>query len=227
MVGEPVPSSLMNVRACALPESNMVLWLGWAMALNLQLALWLVVVRGPELASGAAEAFLERLSQSYLAELMQCCCCTKSDDMQQVLSDFSFGKASIMSYLTQKLQCWRILPWRLAALALTDTSEARRHAQAALDEFRQHLAVTCTVSKSLLLILGVCIFSLCLSPTTFLRAVDVPLSGQKPILICVTESFGAIYRQELSPDCRLKGSLTERTSNVCPNYSNWSLNASS
>ena len=93
--------------------------------------------RAPELASNAAERFMEELSKSYVEDLMQCCSCTDPAEMEQVLADFSLGKASMMSYITQKLHCWRVLPWRLAALALPDVAEARKHARDILEEFEQ------------------------------------------------------------------------------------------
>lgn len=91
--------------------------------------------RAPQLAAGAAESYMEELGRSYLLELMECCSCTDPSETDQVLSDFSLGKASMISYLAQKLQCWRVLPWRLAALCVEDVDEARRHAKEALDEF--------------------------------------------------------------------------------------------
>ena len=94
--------------------------------------------RAPELASGRMQQHLEMLSLSYLQDLLRACPPgVEPAHAQEVLADFTLGKSSLMEILSQKLQCWTVLPWKLASLGLESQDHARQWAANCLQDFTQ------------------------------------------------------------------------------------------
>ena len=91
--------------------------------------------RAPELACGAAQTHFERLASSHLQDLMHASLGVDAEEVQQVLTEFSHGKAAMQAYVNQKLQCWEVLPWKLCGVASSIKSRARQCAKACLDLF--------------------------------------------------------------------------------------------
>ena len=92
--------------------------------------------RSMDLASGEVWKRLDAWSDEYTQDLLQHNQCTDEGDIATALRDFSCGKAFIVAYLRQKLQCWETFPWKLAALNC-ERSIAQRIAQEAIIQFDQ------------------------------------------------------------------------------------------
>ena len=91
--------------------------------------------RAPELATGALQSYFQALADSYLADLLRSCPPMSGEDMQQVLADFSSGKSGVLGYLTQKLECWDVLPWKFAGLGVENQVKARACAKSCVEAF--------------------------------------------------------------------------------------------
>ena len=92
--------------------------------------------RSMDLASGEVWKRLDAWSDEYTQDLLQHNQCTDEGDIATALRDFSCGKAFIVAYLRQKLQCWETFPWKLAALNC-ERSIAQRIAQDAIIQFER------------------------------------------------------------------------------------------
>ena len=92
--------------------------------------------RSMDLASGAVWKLLDAWSEEYIQDLLQNNECRDEAEVSSALTEFSNGKAFIVAYLRQKLQCWETFPWKLAALNCTGPI-ARQTAQDAILHFDQ------------------------------------------------------------------------------------------
>ena len=90
--------------------------------------------RSMDFASGEVWKRLDAWSDEYTQDLLQHNQCTDEAEISAALTEFSCGKAFIVAYLRQKLQCWETFPWKLAALNCK-RSVAQQIAQDALIQF--------------------------------------------------------------------------------------------
>eukprot|EP00969_Alexandrium_andersonii_P307315 13584655-Alexandrium_andersonii.AAC.1 len=71
--------------------------------------------RAVEFATGAIADQFETLSQSHQQALLEAVSpMLDPAELERLLSDFSSGKMHQLAYLQLKLQCWSVLPWKLA-----------------------------------------------------------------------------------------------------------------
>ena len=92
-------------------------------------------LRAMELATGAIDEFVDSLFDSYLPVMMEATSDLPQADMQQVLNDFTHGKASCMDHIAIKTQCWKVAPWSFAALAHPDEEVARGFSRKLVQDF--------------------------------------------------------------------------------------------
>ena len=92
-------------------------------------------LRAYDLASGAVEEQLSSVATMCKEELLLQVATLSEEETGQLLRDFERGKSHIIASLTNKLQNWKMLPWRLAALSDSDESRARAAAAACLSDF--------------------------------------------------------------------------------------------
>lgn len=97
-------------------------------------------MRAPELAAGALQSFFTNLGNQLWTELQgECISVLTEAGAASVVKDFELGRSHIFLELTQKLDTWLRLPWRLAALAHLDGAVARAAATSAMAEFDRSL----------------------------------------------------------------------------------------
>ena len=92
-------------------------------------------MRAVELATGAVDKHFEVLAADYMETMLDSCSDTKESEFDQVCADFNTGKLHMVEYMEQKLQCWKVAPWSLAALAQRSVPAARLAGRAILDTF--------------------------------------------------------------------------------------------
>lgn len=95
--------------------------------------------RAVHLASGEIWRRIDAWSETFLQEILEGNSCQDPAEIQSALEDFSSGKAQMVEYLQQKLQCWESLPWCLAALN-TGGPAARKIASDCLAKYDAQLA---------------------------------------------------------------------------------------
>jgi hypothetical protein len=88
-----------------------------------------------KLASGRLAEFLRHASEGVLAELVISCIGLPDRATDLVVSDFKLAQAHIIKYLTEKLEFWQRLPWKLAALGDWVPGKAAAAAKAITTEF--------------------------------------------------------------------------------------------
>ena len=93
--------------------------------------------RAVELASGQIWDRIDTWNESYLMQILEGNSCNDTAAIDAALGDFARGKAMIVEYLQQKLQCWETLPWKLAALNCGG-SAAQATAQELMEQFDKH-----------------------------------------------------------------------------------------
>ena len=94
--------------------------------------------RAPEVAAGGLDDFFERLWAMRSGELLQSVSETRgisADVLSSLEDDLQRGRAYLHLGMVTKLDHWKRLPWRLAALGHHDESVARLNGAAALDMF--------------------------------------------------------------------------------------------
>ena len=91
--------------------------------------------RAPELASGVVWQFLDAWGDVFIQQILEGNQCMDPVEIEGALQDFAAGKAMMVEYLRQKLQCWDSLPWKLAALNVDDKVAARQIAKEAMESF--------------------------------------------------------------------------------------------
>lgn len=91
--------------------------------------------RAPDLACKAALRHFQHLSEERLQDLMHSGLGIDLAEMQEVLTDFSQGRSAMQAYAFQKLQCWDVLPWKLAGIGHADGALALECAKQCLKDF--------------------------------------------------------------------------------------------
>ena len=92
-------------------------------------------LRAYDLASGAVEEQLSSMAALCKEELLLQVATISEEETGELLQDFERGKSHILATMTNKLQNWKMLPWRLAALSDSDESRARSTAASCLSDF--------------------------------------------------------------------------------------------
>ena len=95
--------------------------------------------RAPDLACGAAKQHFEELGDNQLHRLRQAGIDlgVEASDIVEVLDAAVCCRASMQSYMSQKLQCWQVLPWKLCGIAHHNTAKSRQCAAECLQLFRE------------------------------------------------------------------------------------------
>ena len=78
---------------------------------------------------------IRELGESFLESVLEVCAGLSPDEVAIVMDDFEHGRAHLIEVLTNKLQQWTVLPWRLVALGDWDMSRLRDTARKILAEF--------------------------------------------------------------------------------------------
>lgn len=93
--------------------------------------------RAVELAKGVFQEEFAETAKSYLVTVMECCSGLSGEDLLLVVDDFEHGHAHMWEVVTLKMQQWRVLPWKLVALADWDGARLQATAKEILTEFSQ------------------------------------------------------------------------------------------
>ena len=91
--------------------------------------------RAVELASGSIEELFEIFCTLCAASLLELTEGLSPEEVAKLMDDFAASKAAMISYLEQKLQCWKTLPWHLAAVGHRNLDKARWFAKECLRVF--------------------------------------------------------------------------------------------
>ena len=91
--------------------------------------------RAVELALGLLSEQIRELGESFLESVLEVCAGLSPEEVAIVMDDFEHGRAHMIEVLTNKLQQWTVLPWRLVALGDWDMSRLRDTARKILAEF--------------------------------------------------------------------------------------------
>ena len=104
--------------------------------------------RAVEVACGHFEKELVRLTDSWRVSFLPACAALSEEDFMLTVREFHVGASHMQSTIQQKLQCWKVLPWKLCALGAKDELEACEAAKQCIDVFdrRRHMYMrnTCT-----------------------------------------------------------------------------------
>ena len=91
--------------------------------------------RAADLACKAAQSHFQQSWQSQKQALLQKGLGLDMAEMQEVLADFAHGASAMQGYMCQKLQCWDVLPWKLAGIGNVDANLAMACAKSCLEDF--------------------------------------------------------------------------------------------
>ena len=92
-------------------------------------------MRACDLACGAVERQIEEMASLSKQQLMLEVSHLSEEESLKLFEAFDMGKSHLLASMTNKLQNWRMMPWRLAALGHLDQNQARGTAQAIVQEF--------------------------------------------------------------------------------------------
>ena len=92
-------------------------------------------LRASELASGGVEQLVSDMVALSKEELLMNLVHLTEEETGELLQEFERGKGHILASVSNKLQNWKMLPWRLAALNDLDETRAREAAKSCLLEF--------------------------------------------------------------------------------------------